>query len=82
MTHDHDSVFALLLSASVCTLRGYLNSGFTPYREEDAVERCWSQSQQIKQWQAQRWSLFAIAAQLGVDRKTVRQYVEQQDFSP
>ena len=41
-----------------------------------------SRIQQIKQWQAQGWSLSAIAAQLGVDRKTVRKYVEQQDFSP
>ncbi len=41
-----------------------------------------SRIQQIKQWQAQGWSVSAIAAQLGLDRKTVRKYVEQQDFSP
>ncbi len=39
-----------------------------------------SKIQQIKQWQG--WRVSAIAAQLRLDRKTVRKYAEQQDFSP
>lgn len=39
-------------------------------------------SQRIKVLQADGWSVSAIAEEVQVDRKTVRKYVEQTDFSP
>ncbi|MGC8489905.1 MAG: IS21 family transposase [Clostridia bacterium] len=37
---------------------------------------------EMKTLQAQGWSVSAIAAALQVDRKTVRKYLQQRDFSP
>ncbi len=38
--------------------------------------------QEIKRRQAEGWSVAAIATALGIDRKTVRKYCAQTDFSP
>ena len=52
-----------------------------PSAEEDRDVKSMKEKQRMILLFAQGWSITAIAHELQVDRKTVRQYVQQEDFS-